>query len=139
MHIRTFEYPEDFPSVVRLWKNAAPGIHLGFSDTQAEIARKLDYAPELFLVAFEGDRMIGTVLAGYDGRRGLIYHLTVDRECRRRGVGTALMDEIESRLRQLGCCKAYLLIMRENQEVVDFYGDRGWELMPVITMGKELR
>ena len=139
MHIRAFEFPEDLQSVVRLWKDAAPGIHLGFSDTQAEISRKLDYAPELFLVAFEGDRMIGTVLAGYDGRRGLIYHLTVDREHRRRGVGTALMDEIENRLRQLGCYKAYLLIMRENHEVVDFYVDLGWELMPVITMGKELR
>jgi ribosomal protein S18 acetylase RimI-like enzyme len=139
MFIRTFVYPDDFESVVHLWQRSTPAIHLGFSDTEAEIIRKLTYHPELFLVAEAEGRIIGSVLGGYDGRRGIIYHLAVEESHRNRGAGTALMDEIEDRLQELGCYKAYLLIMRDNQEVAAFYQQLGWQLMPVVTMGKELR
>jgi ribosomal protein S18 acetylase RimI-like enzyme len=51
-------------------------------------------------------------MGGYDGRRGMIYHLAVDHAYRARGIGKLLMDEVERRLQAKGCRKAYLLVKR---------------------------
>jgi GNAT superfamily N-acetyltransferase len=90
----------------RSGKNAGEAIGIGVSDSPEEIEKKLRQAPDLFLLAESGSRIIGTVIGGYDGRRGMLYHLAVDAEFRGRGVGTLLMDEIETRLREKGCRKA---------------------------------
>jgi ribosomal protein S18 acetylase RimI-like enzyme len=81
--------------------------------------------------------VIGTVLGGFDGRRGLVYHLAVDTAWRGRGIGSALMDELEARLMARGCRKAYLLVDGDYTEVKGFYEGRGWEVMDVLAMGKE--
>jgi ribosomal protein S18 acetylase RimI-like enzyme len=77
-------------------------------------------------------------MGGYDGRRGLAYHLAVIPEQRRRGIGLALMNELEARLKALGCLKCYLLVTRENVAVVEFYRALGWSVMDMFLMGKEL-
>ena len=60
---------------------------MGRSDTLAEIAKKLERDPDLFLVAESAGRIIGSVICGFDGRRGIIYHLAVASTFR--GQGTA--------------------------------------------------
>ena len=138
-HIRPFNYPQDMDAAHALWAESAPGVHLGRSDTPEEVRRKLQRDPELFLVAVLDGRMVGTVIGGYDGRRGLVYHLAVSPDVRNQGIGSALMDEVEDRLRRLGCLKAYLLVVDENTSVINFYSARGWSPMDVTIMGKELR
>ena len=44
--------------------------------------------PEALLVAVDGARVVGAVIAGFDGWRGSMYRLGVVPELRRRGVGT---------------------------------------------------
>jgi ribosomal protein S18 acetylase RimI-like enzyme len=90
-------------------------------------------------VAEEGSALIGTVIGGFDGRRGLVYHLAVACDQRSRGIGTALMNELESRLTAKGCHKCYLLVADDNLDAVDYYRQRGWEKMNVQVMGKVLR
>jgi ribosomal protein S18 acetylase RimI-like enzyme len=127
---------EDYDAVLALWQNAGDGLGIGRSDTREEIAKKLQRDPDLFLVAADADKIIGTVIGGYDGRRGLIYHLAVDHAYRQRGIGTLLMNEVERRLRAKGCVRAYLLVKRGNEQVVEFYRQRGWETMDVTLMAK---
>jgi ribosomal protein S18 acetylase RimI-like enzyme len=127
---------EDYDAVLALWQNAGDGLGIGRSDTRAEIAKKLQRDPDLFLVAEDDGTIIGTVIGGYDGRRGLIYHLAVARAYRERGIGTLLMNEVERRLRAKGCLRAYLLVKRGNEQVVEFYRQRGWETMDVTLMAK---
>ncbi len=136
--IRTFRFPEDYPAVYELWSRAGPGIQLRKSDEPEEIAKKLQRDPDLFLVAEAEGRIIGAVMGGFDGRRGLVYHLAVDPAYRRRGIGSALMAELERRLVAKGCLRAYLLVTEDNQETIAFYRRLGWEVMPVVTMGKTL-
>ena len=136
--IRAMRYPEDLEAVLLLWQASGPGIHLGFSDTPAEISRKLERDPDLFLVAELEGKLIGTVIGGYDGRRGIVYHLAVNPGMRKLGLGSALMQAVESRLRQKGCYKSYLMVVKDNPEVIDFYRNRGWSTMDVTVMGKEL-
>jgi len=127
---------EDYDTVLALWQNAGEGLGIGRSDTRDEIAKKLQRDPDLFLVAEDDGKIIGTVIGGYDGRRGLIYHLAVARAYRERGIGTMLMNEVERRLRAKGCLRAYLLVKRGNEQVVEFYRQRGWKTMDVTLMAK---
>ncbi len=119
--IRTFEYPDDYPAVYALWSTAGPGIHVRRSDDPDEIAKKLRRDPDLFLLAELDGQVVGTVLGGFDGRRGMVYHLAVAEAYRQRGIGTALMDELERRLRQKGCLRYYLLVTNDNLDAMRFY------------------
>jgi ribosomal protein S18 acetylase RimI-like enzyme len=135
MKIREFKL-DDYDIVYTLWENSKPGVGIGRSDTREEIAKKLLRDPDLFLVAEDAGKIIGTVIGGYDGRRGLIYHLAVDQAYRGNGIGKALMAEVEKRLTAKGCLKSYLLVTRENTDVIDFYEQLGWEKMEITMMGK---
>jgi ribosomal protein S18 acetylase RimI-like enzyme len=139
MRIRAFEVETDLEPVLELWRDSSPGIVLGRSDTPDELRRKLSHDPDLFLVAEEDGRVIGSVIGGYDGRRGLVYHLAVARRSRRKGVGRTLMDEVENRLRAKGCLKSYLLVTGANPDAIGYYRKLGWSVMDVTVMGKELR
>jgi len=129
----------DYDAVFALWQNAGPGLGIGRSDAREEIEKKLRHDPDLLLVAEEAGKIIGTVIGGYDGRRGLIYHLAVEHAYRNRGIGKMLMDEIERRLTSKGCLKAYLLVLKDAQDAVEFYQHRGWETMDVTLMGKSFQ
>jgi len=137
MRLREFALERDYPAVMALWQTAGPGIHVSPSDSSDEISRKLQRDPDLFLVAEDGAQIVGTVIGGFDGRRGMVYHLAVAEGWRGRGVGSALMAELEQRLKARGCHKAYLMVASENPEVKDFYQRLGWEVMDVFPMGKE--
>jgi ribosomal protein S18 acetylase RimI-like enzyme len=138
--IRAFEFPADYESVYKLWQSIERGVRLGRSDTYAEIGKKIARDPDLFLVAESQDRIIGSVIGGFDGRRGLIYHLAVEARFRGKGVGSRLMDEVEARLRAKGCLKCYLLVTNDNTEVEAYYQHRGWQHMDSIHLyGKELQ
>ena len=132
------EYAErDRAEVVALWNRV-------FADDpprnapERVIERKLGTQRELFLVGHLHDQVVGTVLGGYDGFRGWIYHLAVAPEHRRAGFGRALIQEIERRLRALGCPKINLQIRAHNSAVRAFYEQLGWTSEAHISMGKEL-
>jgi len=108
------------------------GVSLGRSDTPDEIKKKLTRDPDLFLVAEDNGQIVGTVIGGFDGRRGLIYHLAVAASSRGRGVGSRLMNELESRLRAKGCLRCYLLVTTNNPEGMKYYEKRGWERMDYV-------
>jgi ribosomal protein S18 acetylase RimI-like enzyme len=136
---REFRFPSDYESVYQLWKSIEKGVHVGRSDTLAEIEKKIARDPELFIVAESDGAIIGAVMGGFDGRRGLIYHLAVAASFRGMGIGSRLMDEVESRLRAKGCLKCYLLVTTDNPEAEGYYRHRGWQHMDTIRLfGKEL-
>lgn len=139
MKIREICFPNEFPQVERLWKSIEKGVSLSVSDTLDETQKHLGISPDLFLVAEDGGQIVGTVLGGYDGRRGLVYHLAVDTSRRRQGVGSRLMEEIESRLLSKGCLRCYILVTMENQDAMNYYQKRGWNQMTnVVPFAKNL-
>lgn len=139
MTVRLREFTlDDYDSVYAIWQSAGPGVGIGFSDSRTEIAKKLLRDPELFLVAEDDRRIIGTVLGGYDGRRGLVYHLAVVPEYRHQGIGKMLMAEVERRLKEKGCQRCYLLVKHDAGDVIGFYHSLGWDTWDVTIMGKTL-
>ncbi len=109
-----------------LWE-AAEGVGVSDADQRANIARYLERNPGMSQVALEGDRVVGVVLAGHDGRRGFVWHLAVSASHRRRGIGRRLMDACLAALRADGIHKSYLLLVEGNDHGRKFWESLGWE------------
>ena len=140
VELRQFDFPEDYEQVHQLWASMEKGVHVGRSDTRNEIQKKMKRDPDLFLVAEQDSKIIGTVLGGYDGRRGLIYHLAVATSHRGQGIGSLLLNEVEARLRAKGCLKCYLMVTPDNEEAMRYYERHGWHLMDYVRpYGKDLQ
>lgn len=139
INIRQFLFPQDYSAVIDLWESSGPGIHVQKSDSPEEIQKKLLRDPDLFLLAEIDGQIIGTVIGGFDGRRGIIYHLAVEARYRKKGIGALLLHQVEERLAKKGCLKAYLLVTRENTSAIEFYRNQGWDSMDnLVIFGKEL-
>ena len=136
--IREFLYPQDYRSVFFLWETAGEGIHVARSDMPEEIKKKLARDPDLFLVAENDTGIIGTIIGGFDGRRGMMYHLAVSCNYRQKGIASALVTELEDRLRKKGCMRMYLLVYPENKTAIEFYEKRNYKKMNVDVHGKDL-
>jgi ribosomal protein S18 acetylase RimI-like enzyme len=127
----------DEPAVVALWTEVFAGDPPG-NEPRAVIGRKLRVQRELFLVGeLQGD-IVGTVIAGFDGYRGWVYHLAVQPRCRRRGFGRRLMREAEARLKTLGCPKLNLQVRSSNAEVIAFYERLGYSIEDRASLGRIL-
>ena len=110
----------------------------GPSETREGLLHKLEHYPELFIVAVEDDRIVGSVVGGYDGRRGWANKVAVDPVMQGSGLGRQLMNELEDRLRAIGCQKLNLMVARSNAHVQHFYERLGFEESNVIFMEKWL-
>lgn len=135
MEIREFRLV-DYDDVVALWARA--GLLAGRSDERAEIEKKLERDPDLFLIGVDAGVIVAAVIGGYDGRRGWVYHLAVEPKLHASGFGASLLAELESRLRKKGCIKVNLLVDPENSGVTGFYARRGYASDELIFMEKWL-
>ena len=125
------------PGVIGLWNEIFAGDP-PWNEPGAVIAAKMGEHPELFFVAREDARVVGTVMAGYDGHRGWIYALAVGPEHRGQGIARALMKRAEAALAALGCVKVNLQVRGGNEGVAAFYGKLGYAVEDRISMGKPL-
>ena len=125
--LREFNFDQDYERVLELWCGIETGMNVGRSDTRDEIKKKIERDPDLFLVAVNEHEIVGTVIGGFDGRRGMIYHLAVRNDLRKHGIGDRLLKEVEKRLQAKGCLKCYLLVLADNTEAMRFYEGRGWQ------------
>lgn len=135
MQIREFGM-DDYDQVVGLWR--AAGLRQNVGDDAPSVARLLARNPGLLLVAFTDGELVGSIFGAFDGRRGWIYHLAVDPRHRGQAIGSSLLDAVESRLHEMGCPKANLLIEADNHAVQAFYERLGYGRKDLIFMEKRL-
>ena len=126
---------DDREAVAALWRRVFTGDP-PWNEPNDMIARKESVQPDLFLVGVLGERVAGTVLAGFDGVRGWVHHLAVLPEFRRKGFASLLMDRAEEGLLELGCPKLNLQVRADNADVVAFYESLGFDMEARISMGK---
>ncbi len=135
MHLRPYQPSDEF-AVVALWHEC--GLVRPQNDPHQDIARKLRVNPEWFLVADLHGRIVGTVMAGYEGHRGWINYLAVNPALQRGGLGRRLLEEAERLLRAAGCPKINLQVRSDNGAVVAFYRRLGFREDKVLSFGKRL-
>ncbi|MDI6805500.1 MAG: GNAT family N-acetyltransferase [Candidatus Bathyarchaeia archaeon] len=92
----------DYEEMIKLWSKAKLPFKPNGRDSKEAIAAQMKANPEFFIGAFEGNRLIGTVIVSCDMRKGWINRLAVDPEFRFRGVAKALIVESEKILRKHG-------------------------------------
>jgi ribosomal protein S18 acetylase RimI-like enzyme len=126
-----------FEGVKTLWQESFPDDP-PWNKAEVAIPAKLAVQPELFLLALDGDLVIGSVMAGYDGHRGWLYAVAVLRSRRRQGVGAALVRAAEDRLRSMGCSKINLQVRATNAIVIAFYERLGYVIEERTSMGKRV-
>ena len=135
MTIRPYQAADE-AAVVALWR--ACDLVRPWNDPRKDIRRKLRVNPEWFLVGEQAGRLVGTVMAGYEGHRGWINYLAVEPGRQGAGLGRALMDEAERLLRAAGCAKINLQVRSANTAVIEFYERIGYRRDDCVSLGKRL-
>jgi len=119
---------KNYEEIISLWKNTE-GVGLsGNDDSKDAIKKFLDKNSDTCFIAKKDDEIIGTIMAGSDGRRGHIYHLMVKPEYRKNGIGRKLLEEAEKGLRKEGIMKAFLVAFKDNYLGNLFWKEAGYEI-----------
>src|SRR5919202_3463597 len=87
--------PEDVDAVLALWQRAEAVPRP--TDRPDALERRLLRDRELFVLAWDGDRLVGSLMGGWDGWRGQLYRLGVDPEYRRRGLAPRPLETVQAR------------------------------------------
>jgi ribosomal protein S18 acetylase RimI-like enzyme len=135
IHIRIFSLA-DQEAVVDLWRQCE--LVRSWNDPHKDIQRKLNTQPELFFVAEIANKIVASIMAGFDGHRGWVNYLAVAPRHRQMGVGRALMRHVETALTERGCPKLNLQVRATNQQVLTFYERLGYVQEEVVSLGKRL-
>jgi ribosomal protein S18 acetylase RimI-like enzyme len=136
MRIREFKIT-DYETVIQLWRKTGVVIRPG--DEREGIELKLQRDPDLFLVATEGDEILGVVMGAWDGRRGWINHLAVKPGYQRKGIARLLIVELEKRLRKRGAKKVNAQIYQWNAKSLEFFKAMGYEVhKDLVMIGKTM-
>jgi len=109
-----------------LWE-ASEGVGLSAADEPQALEAFLSRNPGLSLIALDAGKIVGTVLCGHDGRRGLIHHLVVAETQRRQGLGRLLLNQGLRALREAGIQKCHLLVFKSNAAGLAFWRSVGAE------------
>jgi len=138
VHIRPMK-PEEYDGALALWV-ACGGMGLrSVEDSRAGVAAFLERNPDTCFVAEADASVVGTVLAGNDGRRGYLYHVAVGVDYRYRGVGTELVERAIRGLRRAGIRKAALVVYADNLDGNEFWEHFGFTVREdIVYRNREL-
>jgi ribosomal protein S18 acetylase RimI-like enzyme len=114
----------DVEDVLTLWARAeAEPTH---TDNAESLTRLMAHDPSALLVAEDDGRLVGSIIAGWDGWRGSIYRLVVAPSHRRSGLGTALLHEAESRLGAIGAVRLQAIVVSTDALATGFWSSSDW-------------
>ena len=124
--------PEDYDQVRALWLTIRGFGIRAMDDSREDIERFILRNPTTSVVARDGDRIIGTILCGSDGRQGALYHVCVAREYRRRGIGPHMVGFCMHQLKAMGINKVALIAFTVNDAGNAFWKQIGWTRRPDV-------
>ena len=118
--------PEDYDDVRALWMTIRGFGIRALDDSREDIERFIARNPTTSVVARDGDRIVGSILCGSDGRQGALYHVCVAKEYRRRGIGPQMVAFCMHQLRYMGINKVSLIAFTTNEAGNAFWNKIGW-------------
>ncbi|MDP6165766.1 MAG: GNAT family acetyltransferase [Gammaproteobacteria bacterium] len=131
------DYHQDWQQrVIELWQKC--GLIRSWNDPEQDIFRKLTDTMGRFVLLLDDNKLIGSMMIGYDGHRGSVNYLAVQPDYQKQGAGRLMMDYCEDYLVTLGCPKINLCVRNTNVAVLDFYAALGYQADPVVVLGKRL-
>ena len=133
--------PDDWDGVAEVWKN-----HEGTNpvdDSPEGFTKYLRRNPTTSFVAVDDGRIIGTILAGHDGRRGIFHHVSVLPEYQKQGLAKEIMytycrrEQARGRKRLILTCLPKLVKMyakmgfRDRGMSASVWGGEAWHEMDI--------
>jgi ribosomal protein S18 acetylase RimI-like enzyme len=122
---------DELPAVLALW-GLARSPHARTPDTADAVARLLDDAPGSLLVAERAGRIVGALIAAWDGWRGNMYRLAVHPDHRRAGIARRLVEAGERQLRARGANRVTALVPHDDAVARAAWTAAGYTSDPVI-------
>ncbi len=116
--------PDDIPRVLAFWGESAVPTSTDSADPLVGLLRR---DPGALIVAEADGRIVGSVIAGWDGWRGSIYRLAVAPDLRRHGLGTVLLQTAEARLAQCGARRSHAIVVGTDARAMAFWRATDWE------------
>ena len=115
---------DDYDGIYSLWlENHEVAINPA-DDSREGISKYLNRNPSTSFVAKDDDKIIGTIMAGHDGRRGFFHHVFVSPDYRGQGIGRKLVNSAMSALENEGINKVALVAFKDNE-----LGNMFWDKM----------
>ena len=121
----------DYDDIYALWCAAAQSKRAlnPVDDSREGIARYLKRNPTTCFLAYTAEnKTVGVILTGHDGRRGIVHHMCVHPDYRRRGIGRMLVRRAEEALRAEGISKVFGLVFKDNDTANAFWEAQGYTL-----------
>ena len=130
---------EDYEEMIALWRRAGLRNRVALRDSRSAFARQLRLNKGLYLGAYDGKRLVGTILGTQDTRKGWINRLAVDPAHQRRGVGTRLLRACEKALARKGVKVISAFVNDGNAPSMNLFRMGGYEpVRDVVHVRKKL-
>lgn len=124
---------DDYDSICELWNSSGHSRRAlnPVDDSRDGIGRYLRRNPSTCFLAYSDDdprHVIGVILSGHDGRRGMIHHLCIHSDFRRQGIARMLLQRAEEALRGEGITKVFGLVFKDNDAANLFWESQGYTI-----------
>lgn len=121
---------DDYDEIFELWNSTEQSRRAlnPVDDTYEGIDRYLKRNPNTCFVAVKDEKVIGVILTGHDGRRGIIHHMCVHPDCRRMGIAAHLVSLAEEAMKKEGIQKMFGLVFKDNDGANAFWDEQGYSL-----------
>jgi ribosomal protein S18 acetylase RimI-like enzyme len=119
----------DLPAILEFWQVAAENESRP-ADTPEAVEALLSRDPEALILAADGDQIVGTIIAGWDGWRCHLYRLAVAPWRRREGIGGLLIDAAEQRFQRFGGTRVDAMVLDENPAAHAIWAAHGYRRQP---------
>ena len=125
MKIRAMKI-SDYEMVHALWMRISGFAIRSIDDSKEGVLRFLERNPEISVVAIKDEKVVGAILCGHDGRRGCFYHVCVDPDYRRQGIGKTMVIHCMEALAREKISKVSLIAFTQNDIGNTFWKTIGW-------------
>lgn len=116
---------DDYEEVFAMWQTTSRRA-LSKADEKPQMERYLKHNAGMSQVAVLDGKIVGTVLAGHDGRRGFIHHMAVMPEYRRKRIGHSLAEKAIEKIQAEGIDKTHIFCYQNNETGQSFWRDFGF-------------
>ena len=120
----------DYDNVRNLWLSIRGFGIRSIDDSREDIERFLERNPTTSVVACDGDRIVGSILCGHDGRQASFYHVCVKKSYRRQGIATQMVIYCMNELKKMKINKIALIAFTKNDAGNAFWKQIGWTCRP---------
>ena len=121
---------DDYDDMLALWKSTEQSKRAlnPVDDSREGIECYIKRNPTTCFGAFSGDKLVGVILTGHDGRRALIHHMCVHPDYRRMNIASTLVKLAEEALKAEGIQKIFGLVFKDNDVANAFWERQGYTL-----------